>query len=84
MKSADGWATAFDFVVQTNTLLAIYITPKIGIGNRIARPSTRSYANVMIPCSKGDTFKVEYGDQTGNVHTPTLRFYYSVGSEPTA
>lgn len=80
---ADGWASAYDFVVQTNTLLAIYCQSNRGIGNRIVRPSKMSYANVMIPCSKGDTFNVEYGDQTGNPNTPKLRFYYTVGSEPT-
>ena len=81
---ADGWASAFDFVVQKDSLLAIYIPSKIGIGQRMARPTTQSYANVMIPCSKGDTFKLDYGDQAGNTNTPKLRFYYSVGAAPTA
>lgn len=80
---ADGWASAFDFIVDTNTILAIYMNSKKGIGNRLARSAKKSYANVMIPCSKGDTFKIEYGDQTGNSNTPKLRFYYAVGSAPT-
>ena len=79
---ADGWASAYDFVVQTNSILAIYQVSNRGIGNRLARPSKISYADAFIPCAKGDKFKLEYGDQTGNINTPKLRFYYTVGSEP--
>lgn len=80
---ADGWAVAYDFVAQTNTLVAIFRTGDLHLGMRTARPTTRSYADCYIPCSKGDTFRVEYGDQTGNANTPKLRYFYAKGSEPT-
>lgn len=83
MKSADGWAVAYDFVAQTSTIVAMYRTGKLHLGMRVPRPSTRSYADCYMPCSKGDTFRVEYGDQTGNTNTPKLRYYYAKGSEPT-
>ena len=80
---ADGWAVAYDFVVQTNTILSIFRAQELHLGMRISRPTSRSYADCYIPCSKGETFRVEYGDQTGNANTPKLRFYYAKGSEPT-
>ena len=84
MKSADGWASAFDFVAQPNSLVAIYRDEDLHLGMRMSRPNSRSYTDCYIPCSKGDTFKLEYGDQAGNANTPKLRFYYAKGSEPTA
>lgn len=80
---ADGWASAYNFIVKPDTILAINQQSKKGIGARLARPHAQSAAEVYIPCSKGDTFKVEYGDQTGNKGTPALRFYYAEGSKPT-
>lgn len=80
---ADGWASAYDFTVKTNTLLAIY-SKNIGhLGMRISRPSNNSYGDVYLPCAKGTTFTVEYGDQTDNSNTPHLRFFYAKGCEPT-
>lgn len=80
---ADGWAAAYNFVAQNNTIVAIFRTAGLHLGMRVSRPSARSYAECYIPCSKGDTFQVEYGDQTGNANSPKLIYIYAKGSEPT-
>lgn len=80
---ADGWASVYNFVAQTDTIVAIFRTEDPHLGMRVSRPASRSYVDCYIPCSKGDTFRVEYGAQTGNPNTPTLRYFYAKGSAPT-
>ena len=82
-KPSDGWAVACNFVAQTNSIVAIFRTGASHLGMRISRPTSISYADCYIPCSKGDNFILEYGDQAGNSNTPELRFYYTEGSKPT-